>query len=346
MSAPLGPGDRLGPYRLVRRLGAGGMGSVHEAVEEALGRSVAVKVIAPALADAPAFRSRFTAEARALAALDSPHVVQVHAYGEVDGVLYLATQLVPDGDLARVVRDHGPLPRRVALDVVAQVADGLAEAHRVGLLHRDIKAANVLLRDRGDGWRAYLADFGLARPPGGPGDGAGTPAYLAPEVAAGGPSTVAADVYAMGCLLRLALTGRPDGRPRVGHDVDRILERTLAGDPGARYADALTLRDDLRAAGRPRPGGRPRRAVLVGAVAATVLAATRLVTDRSGPAQPAAPAPAYLVAELHRAHLDPAGVRCVVDRLRAVGGDPAATADVFDATVGCLWPAAVQVTDR
>ncbi|HJQ05386.1 MAG TPA: serine/threonine-protein kinase [Nocardioides sp.] len=345
MPPPLGPGDRLGPYRVVRRLGAGGMGTVHEAVEEVLGRSVAVKVIAPGLAGDPAFRARFTAEARAMAALDSPHVVQVHAYGEIDGVLYLATQLVPDGDLARLVRDHGPLPRRAALDVVAQVAEGLAEAHRVGLLHRDIKAANVLLRDRGEGWTAYLADFGLARPAGGTGDGAGTPAYLAPEVAAGGASSVAADVYAMGCLLRLALTGRPGGRPRAGRDVARILERALADDPAERYADVLALRDDLLAAAARRRTA--RRPVLVG-VAAVVLTGGAwfgVDRDRRPPAAPAPPS-AYLVGELRRAHLGPAHVRCVVDRLRAENGDPGSTADVFDATAACLWPAAEQVTDR
>ncbi|GAB3857010.1 hypothetical protein GCM10028801_14960 [Nocardioides maradonensis] len=341
MPPPLGPGDRLGPYRVVRRLGAGGMGTVHEAVEEVLGRSVAVKVIAPALAGDPAFRARFTAEARAMAALDSPHVVQVHAYGEIDGVLYLATQLVPDGDLAGLVRDHGPLPRRVALDVVAQVAEGLAEAHRVGLLHRDIKAANVLLRDRGEGWTAYLADFGLARPAGGPGDGAGTPAYLAPEVAEGGPSTVASDVYAMGCLLRLALTGRPDGTPRAGRGVDSILERALAVDPAARYADVLALRDDLRAAAIRRPRRWPAAVAALGLVAGggSVLARS---------AEPAAaPRVGQLAGQLQRrTHLDASTARCVAARLIATRRDPDSTADVFAATAGCLWPAARQVTDR
>lgn len=345
MPPQLGPGDRLGPYRIVRRLGAGGMGTVHEAVEEVLGRSVAVKVIAPALAGDPGFRDRFTAEARALAALDSPHVVQVHAYGEVDGVLYLATQLVPDGDLARLVRDRGPLPAATALDLVAQVADGLAEAHRVGLLHRDIKAANVLLRDRGEGWTAYLADFGLARPEGGRDDGAGTPAYLAPEVAGGGASSVASDVYAMGCLLRVALTGRPDGRPRAGREVDRILARATAEDPAERYADVLALRDDLRAVGRARP--RRRAPVLAAAVLATAVAATAwALSTRNEPPRPA-PGVARLAADLRRsAHLETATAHCVARRLVAEHGDPASTTDVFDATAECLWPASLQVTAR
>lgn len=357
MSPPLGPGDRLGPYRIVRRLGAGAMGAVHEAVEEVLGRSVAVKVIAPALADDPGFRDRFTAEARALAALDSPHVVQVHAYGEVDGVLYLATQLIPEGDLARLVRDHGPLPAAAALDLVAQVADGLAEAHRVGLLHRDIKASNVLLRDRGEGWTAYLADFGLARPAGGAGDGAGTPAYLAPEVVAGGVSSVASDVYAMGCLLRVALTGRPDGRPRAGRAVDRIVSRATAEDPAERYADVRALREDLRAAGRAWTGRTPLLAaatlsavvavvVVVAVVAVVAAAGGWVVTARHDPARPA-PGVAQLVADLHRsAHLEPPTAHCVARRLVAEHGDPASTTDVFDATAECLWPRPTQVTAR
>lgn len=347
---PLGPGDRLGPYRVVRRLGAGGMGTVHEAVDEVLGRSVALKVIAPALAGGPDFRARFTAEARAQAALDSPHVVQVHAHGEIDGVLFLASQLVPDGDLAHLVRDHGALPRAMALDLVAQVADGLAEAHRVGLLHRDIKPANVLLRDRGDGWTAYLADFGLAHPldASGRDDGAGTPAYLAPEVAAGGPATVASDVYALGCLLRVVLTGRLDTDARLGRALDRILRRALAPDPTERYADALALRDDLRAVGRVP--GRParRRAALVAAAGVlALLGCARLVAGHGETASPDADRVARLAADLQRgAHLDRPTARCVAVRLLTEGGDVRATADVFDATAECLWPSPRQVTGR
>jgi serine/threonine-protein kinase len=261
------------------------MGAVYEALDESLGRPVALKVIAPALADDAEARRRFIAEARAQAALDSPHVVQVLAHGEVDGVVFIATQLVPDGDLARLLRDHGALPAPVALDVVAQVADGLSEAHRIGLLHHDIKPSNVLLRDRGVGWTAYLADFGLAAPIGAPGDGAGTPAYLAPEVAAGGTAGMAADIYALGCLLWAVLAGRAPagplplelpGRGRFARDVNRILRSATAEDPAARYPRVELLRDDLRALGRAR--SRSSRPAVIASVV-VVLAA--LVHDGS-----------------------------------------------------------------
>lgn len=256
-SADLGPGTMLGPYRLLRRLGAGGMGAVFEATDEVLGRRVAIKVIAPSLARDPAFRQRFVKEARAQASLDSPHVVQVFAHGEIDGHLYLAAQLVPDGDLGALLRRHGPLSLPAAVDVTAQVAAGLAEAHRVGLVHRDIKPGNVLLRRTGDRIVAYLCDFGIAT---GPGESIevghcppGTPAYMAPEVVAGGAAGPASDIYALGCLLFAALTGGPpaDGGPAVlshgpmRRDVNRILAHATAADPEDRPT-AARLRSLLR----------------------------------------------------------------------------------------------------
>ena len=165
MSATAGypaEGEEIGPFRVVRRIGGGGMGAVFEAVDEALDRRVALKVIAPHLAEDAEFRARFTAEAQALAALDSPHVVHVYAHGDQAGRLYIATQLIPDGDLADLIEDVGAPPLRVGLDLISQVAAGLADAHAVGLVHRDIKPANVLLRRRDDAMSAYLGDFGVA----------------------------------------------------------------------------------------------------------------------------------------------------------------------------------------
>lgn len=270
-------GDRLGPYRIERQLGAGGMGTVYAATEDVLDRPVALKLIAPALADDASFRQRFTAEAQAQASLDSAHVVKVFAHGEIEGQLFLATQLVPDGDLGRLLL-HGPPPPESALEVVAQVADGLAEAHRVGLVHRDIKPSNVLLRNRGDGWTAYLADFGIAHRTGAPsgeivaGAPVGTPAYLAPELHRGVPPGPASDLYAVGCLLWSALTGaapyvgasdhatarahleapipRLVGvaglRGRQARGLDRLLRSLLAKDPDERVVDAAGVRDELR----------------------------------------------------------------------------------------------------
>ena len=233
----------LGPYRIVRRLGSGGMGVVHEAWDTGLERPVALKVIAPQLADDPAFRERFTREARAQAALASEHVVPVYAYGEDGGRLWIASQLVPDGDLGRLLRQYGVPPRPVALDLIGQVADGLADAHAAGLVHRDIKPANVLLR-RGPRIRAYLCDFGIAGPIGGPPDDAGTPAYMAPELSAGGRATVASDVYSLGCLLRAVL---PEGDP-----LQAVVDRATAERPEDRYPSATAFREALAESPPPR----------------------------------------------------------------------------------------------
>ncbi|MFC5176464.1 serine/threonine-protein kinase [Nocardioides taihuensis] len=288
--------DRIGPYRVVRRLGGGAMGEVLEAVDDRLQRPVALKVIAAHLAADPAFRSRFEREARALAALDSPYVVRVHATGEDDGRLWTATALVPDGDLGSWLARHGPLGVDAALEVVEQVAAGLADVHAAGLVHRDVKPGNVLLDRTGGEPRALLGDFGVAgwlaphqtRTRAG---SLGTPAYMAPELHTGGVAGVASDVYALGCVLVAALTGRPPysgatdyavARAHVerpvpqlrlpgprGVAVDRVLRRSLAKRPGARHASAAELRADLlraRALPDSAVGGR-------GWVAAAVLAA-------------------------------------------------------------------------
>lgn len=257
--------ESLGPYAVGRRLGGGGMGVVYAAHDTALDRPVALKVISPRLADDPEFRARFTREARALAALDSEHVVRVYAHGEHDGRLWIASQLVPDGDLGRLLRQHGPPPRPVAIDLIDQVAAGLADAHAAGLVHRDIKPANVLLR-RGPRIRAYLADFGIAGPEGGGLDDAGTPSYMAPELTAGGRAGVASDVYSLGCLLRAVL---PPGDP-LGSVVDRATARRAED----RHPSVAAFRAALAEPGTEEP--RPRRwwfaavplVVVVGAAAA------------------------------------------------------------------------------
>ena len=270
-------GDAFGAFRIGRRLGAGGMGVVHEALDTHLDRLVALKVIAPHLGDDESFRARFAREARAQASLDSPHVVQVFSTGEVDGRLYIASQLIPDGDLGQMLRDHGLPPTRVALHLLSQVADGLADAHDAGLVHRDIKPANVLLRHRDHQLTAYLADFGIARQVDGEPEGSGplthagavvgTPSYMAPELHTGGRAGPLCDVYSLGCLLWTALSGAPpyaggtDYQVVSGHvsgpvpqveatgplaeEVNRVLEHALAKDPGSRHPSARALRDDL-----------------------------------------------------------------------------------------------------
>ncbi|MEO9322060.1 protein kinase [Nocardioides sp. C4-1] len=275
MPAPFpSPGDSIGRFRVLSQLGAGGMGVVYEALETTLERKVALKVISPMYADDADFRSRFASEARALGSLDSPHVVQVYAHGEEDGYLYIATQLIPDGDLGQMIVTWGPPPQGKAVDLIEQVARGLADAHAAGLVHRDIKPANVLVRRRGAGTvHAYLGDFGIARRIDAEvtrigGGAVGTPSYMAPELHSGAPAVASTDVYALGCLLWVVLTGRPPyegttemeivtghisrpvpqllgGTPLV-QELNRILRVSMAKEPGHRYRTAVELRDDLR----------------------------------------------------------------------------------------------------
>ena len=139
-------GDTVGRYRITDVLGQGGMGVVFVAVAPDLERPVALKVLAPQAAVDPRLRERFAREAATLARLDSPHIVYILEYGEQDGCPYLVTQLVPDGDLRQHLDERGPLSPRQAADVMEQVAAGLEEAHSHGVVHRDLKSANVLLR--------------------------------------------------------------------------------------------------------------------------------------------------------------------------------------------------------
>ncbi|MCW2795480.1 serine/threonine-protein kinase [Nocardioides sp.] len=313
MSEPQGhlpPGATVGPYRTGRRLGGGGMGVVLEALDTDLNRRVALKIIATGLAGDPDFRARFTREAQAQASLDSPNVVHVYGFGEDEGRLWIATQLIPDGDLGAMIQVYGAPPARVGLDLVAQVASGLGDAHAAGLIHRDIKPSNVLLRRRPEGLTAYLADFGIARQVGadqtrGTAGTVGTPTYMAPELHTGEQATVASDIYSLGCLLWATLSGHApypgtsdyqvvtahltEPVPQLSTDnplaveVNRILRTAMAKRPTARYASAAAVRDDLRAASglsdTPEepgsvagPGRGRRRPVLVLTVALVVVA--------------------------------------------------------------------------
>ena len=264
-------GDTVGRYRFTGVLGHGGMGVVFSAVPEDLDRPVAVKVLAPNAALDPRLRERFGREAATLARLDSPHIVYILEYGEHDGCPYLVTQLVPHGDLRRHLEEGGPLAPRRAADVVAQVAAALEEAHSHGVVHRDLKSANVLLRTLPDGeLHAYLCDFGIARGESDQTTSAsgvlGTLEYLAPERQSGAPASVATDIYSLGCLLWAALTGSPPYRggdvdvalahlrapvPRLPGDdpvtrrANAIVARAMAKEPADRYASAREMREDL-----------------------------------------------------------------------------------------------------
>ncbi|GAB4010969.1 serine/threonine-protein kinase [Nocardioides ultimimeridianus] len=296
MTSPPGfpvAGARIGRFLLLEQIGLGGMGIVFRAREENLGRDVALKVIAPLYAHDPEFRERFTREAQAQASLESAHVVAVYAHGEEDGYLYLASQLIPDGDLGALINRAGVPPLADALDVIEQTASGLYDAHNAGLVHRDIKPGNVLVRLRDHGVRAYLCDFGIARRMNAAAtrlsrSGVGTPNYMAPELHAGAPAGVATDIYSLGCVLWAAATGTTPyagdteyqiinghlhepppqlpGADAMTQATNRILRIALAKAPAARYASAAAMRDDLQAALRmPAPRTAPIRTMLRGA---------------------------------------------------------------------------------
>ncbi len=262
-------GALVGPYRLGRLLGRGGMAVVYEATQESVGREVALKLVSPDLAD-PHFLERFRREGRLQAALDHPNIVTVYEAGTSDHGPYLAMQLVRGTTLAALI-DDGVLTSARTLDLLEQVAAALDAAHAAGLVHRDVKPRNVLV----DGDHAYLADFGLTRSGT---DGAtasghfvGTIAYVAPEVVLGGAAGPEADRYALAAVLFECLTGTTPF-PRATHaavlyahtseppprlsgrregippGLDDVLITGLAKDPSLRPPSATDLIARARAA--------------------------------------------------------------------------------------------------
>src|SRR5215218_3140081 len=185
-------GDTFAGHRIDALAGRGGMGVVYRATDLALDRQVALKLIAPAAALDPVFRARFEHECRAAAAIDHPHAVEVFHAGEEDGVLYVTMRYVEGTDLGALLADEQSLDPARAVGLIAQVAGALDEAHRHGLVHRDVKPTNVLIARRGGAEHAFLTDFGLTKRPEDdlgltkPGFAMGTADYMSPEQARGG----------------------------------------------------------------------------------------------------------------------------------------------------------------
>ncbi len=243
-------------YSIVQHVADGGMASVWEARDELLGRSVAVKVLSPAFADDEPAKRRFTREARAAARLSThPHVVTVYDAGESDGEAYMVMALYPGGTVADRLK-AGLVPRDQALDWLEDAASALDLAHAEGVVHRDVKPANLLL-DAAD--RVAVADFGIATAAWETsmtqtGMVLGTLAYLAPEQRTGGAATAASDRYALGLVARELLTGvKPGGAAPAGAvglpgAAEVVLGRATAEDPEARPASCAELVRELEAA--------------------------------------------------------------------------------------------------
>ncbi|MBX9625085.1 MAG: serine/threonine protein kinase [Gemmataceae bacterium] len=262
----------LGAYRLVGRLGRGGMGEVWAADDPALGRRVAVKVMRPGVAARPGARDRFLREARAAAAVHHDHVVPIYHVGEDAGVPYLVMPLL-EGESLHDRLKRGPLPPAEVIRVGREAALGLAAAHDKGLVHRDVKPSNLWLE--APTGRVKVLDFGLAREAVAgdgafTGGGAGTPAYMAPEQARGDPPRPKADLFSLGAVLYRAATGTPafDGptvtsvllavtgrtppsasavNPAVPPGLSGLIDRLLAKDPAARPASAGAVAVELEA---------------------------------------------------------------------------------------------------
>lgn len=265
-------GERFGAYFITGELGRGGMGVVFAAVQEPLGRRVALKVLDARVSSDPEFVTRFARECDLLARTDSPHVIQVYDHGQLEGCLYLAMQHVTGGDLGQYLHSHGPLAPALAADLTAQIASALADAHAVGIVHRDVKPSNVLLARTGGDLFAYLCDFGIAQRDDQQltrtGMLSGSLPFTAPERHQGRPADERSDVYSLGCLFWCLLTGsnpysgtdyqvaqqhftapvpRLTGSGPVVEAINYTLASLMAKDPALRPASAVEAMSRLRA---------------------------------------------------------------------------------------------------
>ncbi|GIE94143.1 serine/threonine-protein kinase [Paractinoplanes rishiriensis] len=274
----LQPGSRLGDrYRLEARLGAGGMGEVWRAEDEVLGRTVAVKAMLPTVAGDPDFGRRFLAEAKAMAQVHHPAVASIHDYGRSGAIAYLVMEFIDGESLAQALAGNRRIAPADTMRLIAQAADGLQAVHARGMVHRDVKPANLMLRRDGS---VVLTDFGIARRPDASrltASGAilGTPSYLSPEQVLGQEATARSDIYSLGLTAYECLAGE---KPFVGDNpyavalqrlqsaprtigvtlpapVLAVVERALDTDPGKRWPTAAALAEAARAAVGAAPGG-------------------------------------------------------------------------------------------
>ncbi|HEY7004021.1 MAG TPA: Stk1 family PASTA domain-containing Ser/Thr kinase [Gaiellaceae bacterium] len=256
-----------GRYRIVRKLGAGGMANVYLAEDEDLGRRVAIKILNERYANDDLFIERFRREAKSAAALSHPNIVSVYDRGEAEGTYYIAMEVIEGRSLKELIMTRGPLPIAQALAYTYEILEALRFAHRHGIIHRDIKPHNILI-----GERLKVTDFGIARAGASQmteaGSIMGTAQYLSPEQARGAPVTASSDLYSVGIVLYEMLTGKvpftgdsaieiamkhlndapkPPSkiRPEIPEELDQVVLRALAKNPEDRYQSAEEFSDDL-----------------------------------------------------------------------------------------------------
>src|SRR5579871_5124245 len=286
-------GSTVSHYRVIEKLGGGGMGVVYKAEDTDLGRFVALKFLPEDVAYDPQALSRFQREAKAASALNHPNIVTIYELGHLNGTHYIAMEMIR-GETLRTSISPGPLPFRKAIAIAAQIADALAKAHEIGLVHRDLKPENLMVADDGT---AKILDFGLAKlrehplDPDSPtsvgsvtdpGTVMGTLAYMSPEQANGGDVDFRSDQFSFGAVLYEIVNGRAafpgNGRAEIMAAILRdhpervhsaklqapapffwILERCLAKDPNQRYASTRNLARDLETVRELRLDPSPRR---------------------------------------------------------------------------------------
>lgn len=290
---------RFANFVLLEQLGKGGMGAVYKAFDETLNRTVAIKVMQQSIGQDRAFVEQFLQEARALAAINSPHIVQIYSYGEENGQPYIVMELVDGGRLDHIQEKHKSLDELFVLQTGLQVIRGLQAANAAGMTHGDIKPSNILFDKAGN---AKVADFGLARFKGEkpkPGEVWGTPYYVAPEVVKGQAPNAGSDIYSLGATLYHVLAGEPpfngetvtdtvllrfkepapdprEFKESISPGVAAILLRMLNPDPFARYptyesllkdvSDALTPMLEARQGKKPPPKKNTAVPLVLGAV--------------------------------------------------------------------------------
>src|SRR3954451_17836460 len=263
--------DRVfdGRYRIVRKLGAGGMADVYLAEDQELGRRLAIKILNDRQAHDDQFVERFRREAKNAAGLSHPNIVSIYDRGEFDGTYYIAMEYLEGRTLKELIVRNGPTPVPIAIDYARQVLSAIAFAHRNGVVHRDIKPHNIVVGRDG---RLKVTDFGIARSGASQmteaGSIIGTAQYLSPEQARGAHVDQRSDIYSVGVVLYEMLTGEvpfggdtpveiamkhlsavppvpSDLNPKVPHDLDAIVLRALAKDPEQRYQSSEEMDADL-----------------------------------------------------------------------------------------------------
>ncbi|HEY7705624.1 MAG TPA: Stk1 family PASTA domain-containing Ser/Thr kinase [Gaiellaceae bacterium] len=261
-----------GRYRILRRLGSGGMANVYLAEDEELGRHVAIKILNDRHASDDSFVERFRREAKNAAGLSHPNIVSIYDRGEAEGTYYIAMEYLEGRSLKDRIVAEGPLPVEAAIEATRQILRALGFAHRGGVVHRDVKPHNVLLAPDGTERRYKVTDFGISRTSASQmteaGSIVGTAQYLSPEQARGAPVDQRSDIYSVGIVLYELLTGQlpftgetpleiamkhlseipkpPSAlRPEVPPELDMVVLRALAKDPGDRYETAEEMDEEL-----------------------------------------------------------------------------------------------------